>query len=99
MGKGLLDNILGGKKNESADYKAGYEAAEKKYKKLQTERDVAVNQIKNLGYELGERPDPLRSASMVKKYCKSRMNCDDCSFNSDSGCILSGGNPSEWRIM
>ena len=99
MAKGLFDNILGNKKSESEEYKAGYEAAEKKYKRLQAERDVAVNQIKSLGYELGEKPDPVRSASMVKKYCKSQMNCNTCAFNSDSGCILSGDNPSEWRIM
>lgn len=95
----VLSNLLGGKKNGSAEYKEGYEAAEKKYKKLATERDIAINQLNNLGYKLGERPDPLHSASQVKKYCKSQIDCNSCLFYSQTGCILSGNTPSEWKIM
>lgn len=92
-------SLLPGGKNESAEYKAGYDAAEKKYKKLETERDVAVNQLRRLGYELGESPDPIRNASAIKRFCRSHTSCDGCDFNSQSGCILNGESPSVWRIM
>lgn len=93
-------NILNAGKNDSGtEYKAGYDAAEKKYKKLEMERDVAVNQIKKLGYELGEEPDPLRSASMIKKFCKSHTSCNGCPFQSSNGCILNGESPALWMIM
>lgn len=90
--------ITGGKK-ESAEYKDGYDAAEKKYKQFEKERDIAVSQLRRLGYELGEDPDPLRSASMIKKFCKNHTSCDGCPFNSQSGCILNGESPSLWMIM
>lgn len=101
MGNSLfnLGSLLPGSKNESTEYKAGYDAAEKKYKKLETERDVAVNQLRRLGYELGENPDPIRNASAIKKHCRSHTSCEGCEFNSQAGCILSGDSPSLWRIM
>lgn len=94
-----LGSLIPGQKNESAEYKEGYDAAEKKYKKFEKERDIAVSQLRKLGYELGENPDPLRSASMIKKFCKSHTSCDGCDFNSQSGCILNGESPSLWMIM
>ena len=99
--KDLLNNVM--KKNEqnkvSVDYRNGYEACEKKYKTMEAERDTALAMIKKLGYVLGESPDPLRSASYIKKECKSQLSCENCHFYSaEKKCILEGV-PSEWRII
>jgi len=92
-------NILSKGRSETAEYKAGYDAAEKRYKHLEKERDIALAQIKKLGYELGEKPDPLRAAIMIKKHCKSHINCEGCEFQSPSGCVLNGDNPSLWMVI
>ena len=97
---GLLDSFLpkaGG--NQSEDYKRGYEACEKKNKKLEQERDTAVYQLKKLGYEVGEDLDPIREASNLKKQCRMRTSCEGCSFNASGVCVLKGDNPSEWMVL
>lgn len=82
-------------------YKNGYSDCEKKYKKLQQEYDTAVRQLKKLGYEIGESPDVLRSASVVAKHCKSNIDCSKCEFHirKEDQCSLNGSSPADWRIM
>ena len=81
-------------------YKSGYSDCEKKYKKLEQQYEIMQCQLKKLGYEIGEKPDILKSASLITKYCKSNVDCNRCEFhvNKCDICILSGENPSAWKI-
>lgn len=98
----ILNSILGGgsKQAPNADYARGYADCEKKYKQIEAERNAAMSQLQKLGYVLGEAPDVLKSASSIKKDCRSRTSgCDGCNFQTVDGCSLEGKNPSEWRIL
>ena len=96
---GIFNSLLGAKKSTSQEYQFGYADAEKKYQNTIRENEVLVSQIRQLGYEIGEKPDPVRNAAFIKKLCKSSTDCNSCPLNSGSGCVLSGENPSQWKIM
>lgn len=95
----ILGSLFSKTGSQSEDFKRGYDACEKKYKRLEMERDTAVRLINKLGYEVGEEPNPLKEASTVKKLCKSRTSCDGCPFNASGTCVLKGDNPGEWMIL
>ena len=99
MAMDIISSFFQKGNNQSEDYKRGFDTCEKKYKHLEMERDIAVRQIRKLGYEIGEEPDPLKEASTVKKFCKAQTSCDGCPFNASGSCVLRGENPSEWMVL
>ena len=84
----------------SEAYKNGYADCEKKYKQMEKNYDVVVKQLKKLGYEVGEDVNIIKNASNLVKYCKSNVGCENCDFymKKEGSCILSGDNPSDWRV-
>ena len=99
----IAGKFLGGNKDQTkADavkFKEGYAAAEKKYKMVFAEKNIAIAQLHKLGYELGEAPSPLKSAHSLKQGCRTRTNCNGCDFAKNGKCVLHGENPSDWEIM
>lgn len=85
--------------NTNEQYKKGCDDTEKKYQKIARENEILKAQIRKLGYEIGEKPNQIINAVAIKKECRSRTSCEGCELNSSSGCVLSGSNPSEWKIM
>lgn len=81
-------------------YKNGYADCEKKYKQLEQNYEVVMKQLKKMGYEIGEDVNMIKNASSLSKYCKSNVGCDKCEFYSSKtdSCVLSGDNPSDWRV-
>lgn len=99
MALDILNSLFSKGNNQSEDYKRGFEACEKRYKRLEMERDTAVRQINKLGYELGEELDPLKEASNIKKMCRGRTSCDGCPFDASGACVLKGETPGEWMVL
>lgn len=46
-----------------------------------------------------KRKKTLKAARRLRNYCKSREDCDVCTFyQCGKGCILTGSFPEEWEM-
>lgn len=93
-----LLNLWKANPETSEAYQAGYEDRKKEEEHNNKLGEVAINQLRQLGYEVGEPINIIRAAEQIRTHCHQHPECSSCPFLSKNGCVLSGETPDDWKM-